>query len=193
MWRMTSGRSAKTGLSPRFGELSGGSGVQLASELRPDVVLLSIRLSDIKGAETTRAIVQRSPATRVLLLIAPPKRDDSAGRDEIARLITAGASGFLVRDTPIDEILTAVRAAAADSRRLVSQTVEKVLAALRMADGAKQQHSGIDRLSARELEILRLISRGLDNQEIADMIGTSPSRAEKLVSSIVGKLGRPDR
>jgi len=172
---------------------SGRSGVQLASELRPDVVLVSLRLSDLKGPEATRAILQRSPTTRVLAFIVPPDSDESSDWDEIERAIRAGASGFLARDTPIDAIVTAMRAAAADVRRLVPRTVEEVLAALHRADATRQQHRGVDRLSPRELEVLRLIGRGLDNEEIADTIRTSPPRVEQLVSSIVGKLGRPDR
>lgn len=79
---------------------SGRSGVQLASQLRPDVVLVSLRLSDLKGSEATRAILQRSPTTRVLAFIVPPNRDESSDRDEIERVIRAGASGFLAGDTP---------------------------------------------------------------------------------------------
>jgi DNA-binding NarL/FixJ family response regulator len=172
---------------------SGRSGVQLATALRPDVVLVSIRLSDHTGAETARGILQRSPTTRVLVVAAAPTTDDSSGRDEIERVIRAGASGFLARDAPIDEIVTAVRDAAADSRRLVPQTVEKVLAALRRTASPKQRHPRTDRLSALELEVLPLISRGLDNAEIADMIGTSPREAQQLAASILGKLGPPGR
>ena len=109
------------------------------------------------------------------------------------RVIRAGASGFLARDTPIDEIVTALRAAAADSRRLVPHAVEEVLAALQTRDGPEQQHPGVDRLSPRQLAVLRLISRGLDNEEIADMIRTNPRKAQQLVSSILEKLGPPDR
>ncbi|HYB27347.1 MAG TPA: response regulator transcription factor [Solirubrobacteraceae bacterium] len=172
---------------------SGRSGAQLASRLRPDVALVSLRLSDLKGAEATRAILQRSPTTRVLAFIAPTNGHESPDSDEIERVIQAGASGFLASDTPIDEIVTAVRAAAADSHWLVPRTVEEVLAAMRRPDAAKQQHPGADRLPPRELELLRWISRGLDNEEIANRIGASPPRVKQLVSSILRKLGPPDR
>jgi len=172
---------------------SGRSGAQLASQLRPDVALVSVRMSDLKGPEATRGILQRSPTTRVLAFIVPPNKDESPEWDEIERVIQAGASGFLAMDTPIDEIVTAVRAAAADSRRLVPRTVEEVLAALHRADAARQQHPGVDRLSPHELELLHWIARGLDNEEIANRIGTSPPRAKQLVSSILRKLGPPDR
>lgn len=170
---------------------TGRSGMQLASELRPDVALVSLPLSDFEGAEAKRAILQRSPTTRVLALTMPPNEDDSSAWDEIERVIRAGASGFLARNTPIDEIVTAVRAAAADSRRKARRTVEQVLAALHRADASRQQHPGADRLSSRELEVLRLISRGLDNEEIPERIGASPRSVERLVSSILGKLGPP--
>lgn len=172
---------------------TGRSGMQLASELRPDVALVSLPLSDFEGAEATRAILQRSPTTRVLALTMPPNEDDSSAWDEIERVIRAGASGFLARNTPIDEIVTAVRAAAADSRRKARRTVEQVLAALHRADASRQQQPGADRLSSRELEVLRLISRGLDNEEIPERIGAGPRSVERLVSSILGKLGLPGR
>ncbi len=172
---------------------SGRSGVQLASELRPDVVLVSIPLSDLKGPEATRAILQRSPTTRVLAFIVTLKGDESSDWDEIERVIRAGASGCLARDTPIDEIVTVVRAAAADSRRLVPRTVEDVLAALHRADASRHPRPGVDGLSPREVEVLRLISRGLDNEEIADRIRTSPRSVEQLVSGTLGKLGPRDR
>jgi DNA-binding NarL/FixJ family response regulator len=167
--------------------------MQLAAELRPDVALVSLPLSDLEGAEATRTILQRSPTTRVLVLTIPPNEDDSSAWDEIERVIRAGASGFLPRNTPIDEILTAVRAAAAGSRRKARRTVEQVLAALRQADASRQQHPGADRLSSRELEVLRLISRGLDNEQIAETIRASLRSVERLVSSIRRKLGLPGR
>jgi two-component system, NarL family, response regulator LiaR len=171
---------------------NGRSGVQLASELRPVVVLVSIPLSDLKGSEATRAILQRSPTTRVIAFIVAPDGDDSSNWDDIERVVRAGASGLLARDTPIDQIVTAVRAAGADSRRLLPEAVEAVLAALRATDALKQ-HALADRLSQRELEVLRLIGRGLDNEEIADAIRASPRSVEQLVSGILGKLGPPDR
>jgi DNA-binding NarL/FixJ family response regulator len=172
--------------------LSGRSGVQVASELRPDVVLVSIPLSDLKGSEATRQILQRSPTTRVLAFIIASNEDGPWNRDEIQHVIRAGASGFLARDTPIDQIVSAVRTVAADSRRLVHQTVEEVLAALHSADSSKH-HAGADRLSPSELDVLRLISRGLDNQEIADAIGTNPRSVDQLASSILRRLGPPNR
>jgi DNA-binding NarL/FixJ family response regulator len=170
---------------------SGRSGVQLASELRPDVVLVSIPLPDLKGSEATRAILHRSPTTRVLAFVAPLDATDASNRAEMEHVIRAGASGFIAMDTPIDQIVTAVRTAARESRRLLRKTVEGVLAALRAADATKR-HAAVDQLSPRELEVLRLISRGLDNEEIADAIGTSRQSVQQLVSNILRKLRPPD-
>jgi DNA-binding NarL/FixJ family response regulator len=172
---------------------NGRSGMELASELRPDVALVSLPLSDFEGAEATRAILQRSPTTRVLALAMPRNEDDSSAWDEIERVARAGASGFLARNTPIDEIVTALHAAAADSRRKANRTVEQVLAALHRANASRQRHPGAERLSSRELEALRLTSRGLDNEEIAQRLRTSPRTVERLISSILGKLGLPGR
>lgn len=171
---------------------NGHSGVRFASELRPDVVLASIPLSDLKGSEATRAILRRSPTTRVIAFIVPPNGDDSSNSAEIEGVIRAGASDILARDTPVDQIVEAVRSAVAESRRLVARTVEEVLAAVRGANASKHQ-AVVDPLSPRELSVLRLIIRGLDSEEIADAIGAGPRSFERLVSSILRKLGPPHR
>jgi len=162
---------------------SGRSGVQLASELRPQVVLMSVRLPDLKGSEATRGILKRSPTTRVLAFTV------SSNGDDIESAVQAGVSGFLASDTPIDVIVAAVRAAAAESRQLVSRAAEEVLAALDRSEAAGQPHPAVaGRLSSHELEVLGLIARGLDNDEIAAMISISPSRTQQLISSILRKF-----
>jgi DNA-binding NarL/FixJ family response regulator len=173
---------------------SGRSGIQLASELRPDVVLMSLRLPDLKGSEATREILKRSPTTRVLVFTVFSNRSKPSNGDDVKSAAQAGASGFLARNTPIEAIIKAVRAAAEDSRRLVPRAAKEVLAALHRSDAATQPHRALaGRLSPRELEVLRLVRRGLDNDEIAEVIGTSPRRVEQVVSIIVGKLGPPGR
>jgi DNA-binding NarL/FixJ family response regulator len=170
-------------------QASGGRmGVRLADELRPDVVLMDLRMPDVDGTEATFSIVQRNPSMRVLALTA-------ASEDAVvAAAMQAGASGFLAKDTPIDEVVTAVRAAARGASWLSPRAAEVVLGRLR----SPRAEVGPDdvvlaQLSPRELDVLRLIARGLDNAEIARELSISPRTAKNHVSSILGKLGVSSR
>lgn len=170
-------------------QASGGRrGVQLASELRPDVVLMDLRMPDMEGVEATRAILERRPATRVLALTVLTSDDD------VAAALQAGASGFLAKDTAIPEIVAAVRAAAGGSAWLSPRAAEVVLGSLRRpnVDGETDPME-TEKLSPRELDVLRLIARGKENAQIAEILGISPRTVKNHVSSILAKLGLPSR
>jgi DNA-binding NarL/FixJ family response regulator len=109
-------------------------------------------------------------------------------------VVEAGAVGFLAKDTPIDGVVLAVRAAANGVAWLSPRAAEVVLGRVRR-DGAEQdpQSDAIDELSARELEVLRLVARGMENAEIAEELGISPRTAKNHVSNILAKLGLPNR
>ena len=124
-------------------QASGGRlGVQLASELRPDVVLMDLRMPDLDGTDATRAILQRRPTTRVVAFTV------LSSDDAVAAALHAGASGFLAKDTPIDDVATAVRAAAAGSAWLSPRAAELVLGTLRQSDTSREPDPGlVDQLS----------------------------------------------
>ena len=170
-------------------QASGGrKGVQLASELRPDVVLMDLRMPDLEGPDATRAILERLPATRVLALTV------LSSEGEVAAALQAGASGFLAKDTPIEDVVTAVRAAAGGSAWLSPRAAEMVLGAMRRPHAAREPDPGlISELSPRELDVLRLIARGLENSQIAELLNISPRTAKNHVSSILAKLELPSR
>jgi two-component system NarL family response regulator len=170
-------------------QASGGRrGMQLAAELRPDVVLMDLRMPDLEGHEATRAIVEQRPVTRVLALTVLSSQAD------VEAALQAGASGFLAKDTPIEDVVTAVRAAAVGSAWLSPRAAEIVLGALRQpAASHEPDHLEVDRLSPRELDVLRLIARGLENSEIAESLNISPRTVKNHVSSILAKLGLPSR
>lgn len=173
-------------------QASGGNmGIRLASELRPDVVLMDLRMPDIEGAEATFTIMQRDPSMRVLALTAVS--EDAA----VSAAMCAGASGFLAKDTPISEIVAAVRAAAGGSSWLSPRAAEVVLGRIRNAGSTTADHDpdheSLGQLSPRELEVLRRIARGMDNADIADDLGISPRTAKNHVSSILAKLGLSSR
>lgn len=170
-------------------QASGGRrAVQLASELHPDVVLMDLRMPDLDGVEATRAILERRPVTRVLALTV------LTGDEEIAAALQAGSCGFLAKDTPIPEVLAAVRAAARGSAWLSPRAAEVVLGSLRRASaGGESDLADVEKLSPRELDVLRLIAHGKENPQIAEMLNISPRTVKNHVSSILAKLGLPSR
>ena len=170
-------------------QASGGHmGVRLAEELHPDVVLMDLRMPDLDGSEATRAILESQPSARVVALSVSVEEVD------VAAAMQAGACGFLVKDAPIDEVVVAVRAAAQGATWLSSRAAEVVLRGLRAA--APEPDVGlvsVEQISPRELEVLRLIARGMENAEIGESLSISPRTAKNHVSSILAKLRLPGR
>ncbi len=170
-------------------QASGGrAAVRLVDELKPDVVLMDLRMPDLQGAEATRTIVQRHPSTRVIALTVLSEDQDVEGA------MRAGACGFLAKETPVDEVVMAVRAAAHGSAWLSPRAAEVVLRRIRSAEVEQPTEPGpIEQLSPRELDVLRLIARGMENAQIAASLNISPRTAKNHVSSILTKLGLPSR
>jgi DNA-binding NarL/FixJ family response regulator len=170
-------------------QASGGQmAVRLAAELRPDVILMDVQMPDLDGPQATRRILSRHPSIRVLVLSVVSAEDD------VAAALAAGACGFLAKDTPIDGVLLAVRAAAQGAAWLSPRAAEVVLGRVRRDTVAQEpERSLIDDLSAREIDVLRLIARGLENAAIAEALGISPRTAKNHVSRILAKLGQPSR
>jgi DNA-binding NarL/FixJ family response regulator len=170
-------------------QASGGQmGVRLADELHPDVVLMDIRMQDLSGIEATRQIVARRPQTRVLALTV------ASTEAEVTAVLHAGACGFLAKDTEIDSLLAAIRAAASGAAWLSPNAARLVLGRIRTEAVAQPpETSRIDQLSSREREVLSLIATGQGNSEIAGELNISPRTVKNHVSSILTKLGVPSR
>jgi len=166
---------------------NGRMGVQLATELAPDVVLMDLRLPDIDGMTATREILRARPQTRVVALTVATSDVD------IASALNAGACAFLVKDSPIQDVASAVRAAASGSAWLSARAAEAVLGRIREPTTDGPDASALEQLTERELDVLRLIARGFENAQIAETLAISPSTAKNHVSSILGKLGLPNR
>jgi NarL family two-component system response regulator LiaR len=180
--------SAEDGIEV-IGQASGGKmGVRLASELRPDVVLMDVRMPDIGGPEATRLILEREPDIKVLALTV--SSDDA----DVSAALQAGAVGFLAKDTPIDSLVVAVNAAASGAAWLSPRAAEVVLGRIRTVAPAPPPDSpSLAQLSDREIDVLRLIASGMENAEIADALNISPRTAKNHVSNILAKLGLPSR
>jgi DNA-binding NarL/FixJ family response regulator len=180
--------SAEPGIEV-IGQASGGrAAVRLTDELRPEVVIMDVRMPDLSGVEATREIVEANPETRVLVLTVSSEDSDVAAARQ------AGACGFLAKDTPIDSLVVAIRAASSGAAWLSPRAAEVVLGRLRTVPPEQQaEPSALEQLSPRELDVLRLIASGMENAEIADELGISPRTAKNHVSNILAKLGLPSR
>ena len=165
----------------------GQAGVKLARELRPQVLLIDLSMPDLDGISTTRAIMEDMPGARVVLL--SPVSEDG----DVEAAVLAGACGFLLKDAPVRDVAEAVRAAAAGDSWLAPRAAAAVLELLRRDHVEPMRSADPSILSSRELEILRLVARGLENSEIADELCISPRTAKNHLSNVLAKLGVSNR
>ncbi len=164
---------------------NGEEAVRAAGQHTPDVVLMDIRMPGMDGIEATR----RLPRQRVLILT-------TFGLDQyIIEALRAGASGFLLKDAPTQEVVAAVRAVAAGDAVLSAAVTRQLLdqVARRLPAAVSQRHDELDLLTEREQEVLRMLANGLSNSEIAAALIVSEATVKSHVSHLLGKLGLRDR
>jgi DNA-binding NarL/FixJ family response regulator len=161
----------------------GRTALRLVRELVPDVVVMDLNMPGITGVEATREITVMSPLTRVVVLTI------SADNTDVVEAVMAGACGYLLKDSSIQELIAGIRAAAAGESLISPQIATKVLQVLRShsADGGAADAIRAE-LSDRELEILKLIANGKDNAEIARDLFISPKTVKNHISNILMKL-----
>ena len=170
-------------------QASGGKmAVRLAGELRPDVVLMDVRLPDLDGLAATEAILKQNESTRVVALTVMAEQSD------IEAAVAAGACGYLLKDSPIADVAAAIRAAASGTSWLSPRAAQALLEHMKREHvQAKYLPVTEHELSPREIEVLRLLAQGLENNEIADHLSISPRTVRNHVSSILNKLGVTNR
>jgi DNA-binding NarL/FixJ family response regulator len=170
------------------GEASNGhEAVHGASRLRPDVVLMDIRMPELDGIAATARITERHPA-RVLVLT-------TYDLDEyVYDALQAGASGFLLKDTPPEQLASGIRAVAAGEALLAPTVTRRLIEEFSRAGAARRvRPPELDELTPRELEVLRLLARGMSNAEIAAHFVLGETTVKTHVAHVLNKLGLRDR
>ena len=164
--------------------------VELARAMRPDIVLMDIRMPRLDGIQATGEIAGTSGLEQVRVLILTTYETD----DYVFEALEAGASGFLLKDARPAELLHAIRVIAAGDALLAPRITRRLIAQFTTQRLAAQR--GEERLAVltqREREVLALVGRGLSNQEIGTELSLSPATARTHVSHAMGKLGARDR
>jgi DNA-binding NarL/FixJ family response regulator len=168
----------------------GAEAVRVVEATHPDVVLMDIRMPEMDGIEATRQIVKAHRDTRVRVLILTTFELD----EYVYNALRAGASGFLLKDTPPEDLLDAIRVIARGDALLAPSVTRTLIAEFASRSAAAPTHTDLLRsITPREQEVLVLVARGRSNGEIADELHMSAATAKTHVSRILTKLGARDR
>ena len=169
----------------------GAQAVDLAAERSPDIVLMDVRMPRMDGIEATRRLLaqdHRPTPPRVLILT-------TFDLDEyVFTALRAGASGFLLKDTPPDDLLTAIRVIAAGEALLAPSVTRRLIAEFTTRpEPATTPHRSLDAITDREREVLALIGRGLSNSEIAQHLHLAQATVKTHIGRLLAKLNARDR
>ena len=159
---------------------NGKEAVALTGELRPDVVLMDLRMPEMDGVAATGQIKAEHPETQVLVLTTYESDAD------ILRAIETGASGYILKDAPREELFGAIRAVAEGKSPLAPAVATRLMQRMR---GSAEEEA----LSTREIEVLELVARGTSNKEIAKRLWVSETTVKSHMLHIFDKLGVTDR
>ncbi|KIH75984.1 two component transcriptional regulator, LuxR family [Geoalkalibacter ferrihydriticus] len=162
----------------------GRTAVRLARELKPDVIVMDLSMPVLNGIDATRQIIAENSAAKVLAL------SSHKDRKTILSALKAGARGYVVKDAAIAELLQAIEAVGSGRMYLSSHIIDQVIDSLLVGDeDPAREASPLDRLSAREREILQLLAEGRNAREVAKMLSVSPKTIESHRHNIMQKLG----
>jgi DNA-binding NarL/FixJ family response regulator len=167
----------------------GAAAVALATSLEPDVILMDIQMPDIDGIEATRRVLARETGRvpRVLILT-------TFDLDEyVYDALRAGASGFLLKDVPPHQLATAIRTVGDGDALLSPRITRRLIEEFAARRASRKAHEDLAALSPRELEVFRLLAKGMSNREIADHLIVGETTVKTHVARILAKLGARDR
>ncbi len=165
---------------------NGAEAVGVGKRERPDVVLMDVRMPEMDGIEATRRLLDVAPDTKVIVVTTFDIDDYVYGA------LRAGASGFLLKDAPPDDLIAAIRIVAGGDALIAPSITKRLIAEFAERREERPVH-GLDELTERETEVLALIARGMSNAEIADELYVSETTVKTHVSHILTKLNLRDR
>ena len=169
---------------------NGREAVELAGRLRPDVVVMDVRMPVLDGIEATRLLAGAGVAEPVKVLVVTTFNLD----EYVYEALRAGASGFLLKDVPPEQLAAGIRVVAAGEALLAPSITRRLIQEFAQAAPPSQAPpDGLDELTARELEVFKLVARGLSNAEIAAELVVSETTVKTHVARVLMKLGLRDR
>ena len=166
----------------------GAQAVALARELRPDVVLMDIQMPTMDGLEATRRLLDPPGDSPKVLILTTFERDEY-----VFEALRSGASGFLLKNAPPEHLIEAVQVVAAGEALLAPSVTRRVIEEFARRSPAAVRPPALDQLTEREVEVLRLLARGLANAEIAARLFVGEATVKTHVSNVLTKLGLRDR
>ncbi len=167
---------------------NGQEALELAAKLKPQVVLMDIRMPDMDGIQALEAIQAAKLRTRVIMVTT------YRSTAYLLRSLSAGAAGFVLKDISREELLAAVYSVAQGTSLVDSQFLQDVLRSLEHAEKTNESPDDlVESLTAREMDILRLMVEGLTNQAIGDVLGLSAGTVKGYAQTLMHKLGTSDR
>ncbi len=168
----------------------GGAAVEEVRRLQPDVVLMDVRMPELDGIEATRRLMEDAAVSAKVVMLTTFDMDEY-----IYEALRAGASGFLLKDTPPEQLVDGIRAVASGDALLAPSITKRVIEEFvsRPPDAARKPPPELDELTERELEVLKLLARGLSNAEIAKELFVSETTVKTHVAHVLRKLDLRDR
>ena len=154
---------------------------------RPDVVLMDVQMPELDGLEATRTLIEQGTTSRIVILTTF-ERDDY-----IFEALRLGASGFLLKNAPPEELIAAVRVVASGEALLSPSVTSRVIGSFASASDPSDRPAGLDELTDRENQVLRLVAEGLSNAEVAERLIVGEATVKTHVSNLLAKLHLRDR
>ena len=169
---------------------TGGEAVAEARRLAPDVVLMDVRMPEVDGIEATRRLLAQEGATAKVVMLTTFDMDEY-----VYEALRAGASGFLLKDVPPEQLVAGIRAVASGDALLAPSVTRRVIEEFvrRPPDSVRMPPAALAELTPREAGVLQLIARGLSNAEIAKELVVSETTVKTHVAHVLMKLGLRDR
>jgi DNA-binding NarL/FixJ family response regulator len=161
---------------------NGPEAISIVEEIAPDVVVMDLNMPGMSGVEVTRRLTEQNPASRVLVVSV------SAQEEDVTEAILAGASGYVLKDGPVEEVVAGIQAAAAGESLISPRIATMLLRRMRLDEPAEVDVPVPTPLSDRELQVLRLVAEGKGNHEIGETLFIGQSTVRNHISSILMKL-----